>query len=68
MIMSKRFIEIRSNSERYYTNTDSQVWLKFELQQSCYGRLLEHALEEQKKINEIWRSNIDCIPINRMSP
>ena len=33
---------------------ESPVWPKFELQQSCFERLLEHALEEQKKINEIW--------------
>jgi len=27
---------------------DSPVWPKFELQQSCFERLLEHTLEEQK--------------------
>lgn len=35
---------------------DSPVWPKFELHQSCFERLLKHALEEQKKINEIWKS------------
>jgi len=35
---------------------DSPVWPKFELHQSCFERLLEHALEEKKKINEIWGS------------
>lgn len=34
---------------------DSPVWPKFELQQTCFERLLEYALEEQKKINEIWK-------------
>lgn len=33
---------------------DSPVWPRFELQQSCFKRLLDHALEEQRTINEIW--------------
>lgn len=35
---------------------DSPVGSKFDLEQTCFQRLLEYALEEQKNINEIWRS------------
>lgn len=34
---------------------DSPVGTKFDLEQTCFEHLLEYALEEQKKINEIWK-------------
>lgn len=34
---------------------DSPVWSKFILHESCYVRLLNSALEEQKKLKEIWK-------------
>lgn len=35
---------------------ESPVWPQFELEQTCLENLLRHALEEQERINEIWKA------------